>query len=256
VFALQVSNELAATLLVLGVRRRQSLLGGGNAPSLLHLLRLSPGETRSIIDPMEKALLIYEQSGNSHQAAAVHYQLALFYSKVWTCQRDETKTREKLSAAFKHYNAAHAFFSATIQGNEQTFVLLCIDLASLYSTVSGEECLCQALLRCLDTVDAFSQETINRVGGTSEWLNTMSTLASSVEDKVFKTLRSLVKTEEESKDNNAEKYKSIYRAALGAKMATSKSDRGEGVSKEEKVLLDLHDILKATRESYTCLGAH
>lgn len=237
-------------MLVLGVRRRQSLLGGANAPSLLHLLRLSPGETRSIVEPMEKALLIYQESGNAHQAAAVNYQMAMFYSKVWTCQRDETKTRENLSAAFKHYDAAMGYFSVAIRGNEKTFVVLCIDFADLLSTVSGEQCLCQAFLRYLDTMDAFSKDSIDRGSSSAEWMAEMCTLAGSVEDKVFKTLRNLVKLAEDSKDDKPGKFKNVYRAALGAKMANAKRCAEEGTSKEEKSILDVHSMLKATRESY------
>ncbi|CAB9498003.1 Erythroid differentiation-related factor 1 [Seminavis robusta] len=254
-----VSNELAATLLVLGVRRRQALLGGGSVPTLLHILRLSPGETRSIVEPMEKALLIYEQSGNFHQTAAVQYQLAQFFSKVWTCQRDEAQTREKLSLAFKHYNSAHGFFSRSLRGNEATFVLLCLDLSNLYSTVSGEageECHCQALKCYIDTMDAFSTESIEQRGRTveaqAEWISTMATLATSVEDRLFKTLRCLVKLEE-SKAANTDvsggcSYKSIYRAALGVKMGQTK--RSEAEKQEASPLLNVHDILRTVNEQY------
>lgn len=248
-----VSEELAATLLVLGVRRRQSLLGRSNTPCLVDALRMSPGEERSIVEPMNKALKIYEQSGNAHQAAASHYQLALFYSKVWTCQRDETKTREKLSAAFQHFHSAHSYFSK-LQGNEPTFVLLCLDLSNLYAAVSGEECLNRALMCCLDTKDSFSQETIDRLWTTNqitantrvEWLEKMKTLASSVEERLFKLLRSLVK-QEEITPNSKQKpgmYKDMYRVGLTAKMS------GAGKSEESDIinsLLTVHKILEEVK---------
>lgn len=236
-----VSQELAATFLVLAVRRRQSLLGGGNAPILFQSLRLTPGKERSIMEPMEKALKIYEQSGNAHQGAAVHYQLALTNSKIWTCQRDESKTREKLSAAFQHYNMAFHYFSTSLAGNEQTFVLLCLDLASLYAAVAGEECLMKALSRCLDTYRVFAPESVDVAlkndKQPKEWLDNMKTLAESVEERVFKLLRSLNKLE-------SQKYKDAYRDGLTAKMATNQVQSGDPRAAS---LLTLHRVLIAIR---------
>ncbi|CAJ1938070.1 unnamed protein product [Cylindrotheca closterium] len=240
-----VSEELAATFLVLAVRRRQSLLGGGNTPILFQSLRLNPGKERSILEPMEKALKIYEQSGNAHQAAAVHYQLALTNSKVWTCQRDESKTREKLSAAFQHYNMAFHYFSTSLRGNEPTFVLLCLDLASLYAAVSGEECLMKALSTCLDTYEVFSQESVEPVLKTNkqakDWLENMKTLADSVEERVFKLLRNLNKLE-------GQKYKDGYRAGLTAKM-TASQEQEEGDPRAAS-LFTLHRVLIAIRATF------
>lgn len=233
-----VSNELAATFLVLAVRRRQSLLGGGAAPVLLEALRLSPGKERSIIEPMEKSLAIYEQAGNLHQAAAVQYQLALTNSKVWTCQRDETKTREKLSAAFSQYQNAFAYFSSHLRGNEPTFVLLCLDIASLYAAVSGEECLAKALTRCLDTVEAFSADAIAAAGSSSQWLEQMETLAGSVDDRIFKLLRNLAKVED------SQKWKDLYRVGLSAKMTQKTSNP------KMNALESVHGVMIALRANF------
>lgn len=219
-----VSGELAATFLVLGVRRRQSLIGSGNNLMILHALRLSPGKERSIVDPMERALQIYGQMGNLQQAAAAHYQLAQFYSKIWTCQRDEAKTREKLAAAFSHYDAAYGFFARAVRGNEATFCLLCLDLASLYASVSGEECLLKALLCCLDTAVTFAPDAIviasKDFGRRQEWFQKMNTLASSVDEQTFKFLKNLVKLEDHGLTLKAAKtYKDLYRAGLSAKIS-------------------------------------
>jgi hypothetical protein len=213
-----VSGELAATLLVLGVRRRQSLIGSDNRILILQTLRLSPGKERSIVDPMERALGIYEEMGNYGQAAAVHYQLAQFYSKIWTCQRDEAKTREKLAAAFHHYHTAHSYYAKTIRGNESTFCLLSLDLASLFATVSGEGGLSKALLCCLDTSASLAPDSIlsalGDLGRRHEWLTTMDTLAASIDERTFQLLKRLVKLD------TTDKYKNLYRTALSAKMAS------------------------------------
>jgi len=239
-----VSEELAATFLVLAVRRRQSLLGGGNAPILFQSLRLTPGKERSIMEPMEKALKIYEQAGNVHQGAAVHYQLALTNSKIWTCQRDESKTRKKLSAAFQHYNMAFHYFSTSLKGNEPTFVLLCLDLASLYAAVSGEECLMKALTKCVDTSEVFSPESVELAlqnnKQSKQWLDNMKTLADSVEERVFKLLRSLNKLE-------GQKYKDAYREGLTAKMAANQEHGGDPRAAS---LFTLHRVLIAIRSKF------
>jgi hypothetical protein len=219
-----VSEELAATLLVLGVRRRQSALSSSSEPVMFPALRLTPGVEKSIVEPMERSCRIYESLGtprSSHQAAAAHYQLALYFSKVWTCQRDEAKTREKLAAAFNHYGLAHKYFSQHIHGNEATFVVLSLDFSNLYATVPGEECLYKALLCCLDTREAFSLP----VAATAT--DQMTTLADNVEIRVSKLLLNLVKIEKDSnlKEGHRppEKYKTLYRKVLEHKMRSSKT---------------------------------
>jgi hypothetical protein len=252
-----VSEELAATFLVLGVRRRQSLLGGGSTPVTLQAGRLSPGEERSITDPMERSLKIYEESGNMHQAAAAHYQLALTYSKLWTCQWNESKTREKLSAAFDHYSRAYSFFATNAVHNEPTFCLLCLDLASLYATVAGEEGMVKALGCCLDTCDSFSLERIRAVSAGSntlthidgeQWYEKMETLAESIEERVFKLLRNLAKAD-------PDRFKDMYRDALSAKMVESvhEDDHELVGNSRATLLLKLHGILLAIKKKFGTL---
>jgi hypothetical protein len=271
-----VSTELAATFLVLGVRRRQALLGSSStndatAARLLQsvAMRLSPGSERSIIDPLTRALGIYQQMGNEHQAAATHYQLAQFYCKIWTCQRDEAKTREKLSAAFHHYNAALAYFAQTIKGNEATFCLLCLDIANLYSTVSGRECLEKALIRCLDTASCFGAESVLAVASSSdlakrrEWFETMETLASSVEDRVFKLLKSLVKVEENenvraasgSPSTTSYLFKDLYRIGLTKKIVAGNNATSWATTLGDERLDEIASHMKGLFEILTAIAS-
>eukprot|EP00536_Pseudo-nitzschia_multiseries_P014160 jgi/Psemu1/213875/e_gw1.663.17.1 len=247
-----VSEELAATFLVLGVRRRQSLLGSGNAPVIFQIMRLSPGQERSIVDPMERALKIYEQSNNAHQAAAVHYQLALTYSKLWTCQLNESNTRKKLSKAFDHYSSAFTYFSNHSRGNEPTFCLLCLDLASLYAAIPGEEGLIKSLGCCLDCCDTFSMEAIksstalaaSTAKSKTDWYDKMETIAHSVDDRVFKLLRSLVKVD-------SARYKELYREGLTAKIVRNVPEDDEfEMNPKSATLLSLHDVLLAVKKMY------
>jgi len=262
-----ISDQLAAAFLVLGVRRRQSILGGagcssssGIAPAMTDTtttatLRLSPGEERSILQPMESALRIYKKLNNSHQAAATHYQLALFYTKIWMCQRDEAKTREKLSAAFHHYSASHSYFFKEMKGNEPIFVILTLDLSNLYSAVSGPECLSKALSCCFDAIYAFSAEAVSaaverRKVGSGEnnevdWFEKMKTLAKSLEEQVFRVLHSLVKLE-----RGGTKFKEMYRCALRSlrsKVCASGSLESPCI---EETIYPIHQILTDIKNSY------
>jgi len=262
-----VSEELAATYLILGVRRRQTLIGGGSTPLVIQSLRLNPGRERAIVEPMERAKTIYESLGNAHQVAAANYHLALFYSKIWTCQRDEAKTREKLAAAFKHFGAAHQYFFSNQVANEPTFVILSLDLSNLYSTVSSESnCLHKALLCCLDTCDAFSPQSIQNAydrkshssGKRSAtppddgWIDKMQTLAASVEERVFKLLLTLVKLEKENVSKNADggglRFKDMYRVALCTKTTTASSTKVYINASNSIEGFAIYDVLKMLKE--------
>ena len=254
-----VSEELAATFLVLGVRRRQSLIGGGTTPVLTQALRLTPGKERSVVQPMEQALEIYEKLQNAHQAAAAHYQLALFYAKIWTCQRNEYKTREKLSSAFLHYSYAHRYFFSAMRGNEPTFVILSLDLSNLYSSVSGAECLKKALTCCLDTCGAFSpeaaQESISRrqrVSERDEWFEKMNTLAQNIEDRIMKLLLNLVKFEKEDPsvtNHSGDKFEEMYRDALKFKISTKCSKVEDSNTETKFKVYELLSNLKSRNGS-------
>ena len=242
-----VSGELAATYLLLGVKRRQALIGTGNVPLILEQLRLSPGKERSIVEPMQKAMEAYEQMGNKHQAAAAHYQLALYYSKVWTCQRDENKAREKLAAAFVHFKSAHGYFTRAVKGNEIFLCTLCLDLANFYASIHGQGMVSkEALLCCFDTVPAFSPESVQAHCLDDEWLAQMASLASQVEDVVFKVLRSLTKLEEGSA---SAQFKALYRSGLSAKMRASRSTP-TGRNKDEEQIKTWYQVLEAVRQAW------
>ena len=252
-----VSTELAATLLVLGVRRRQSLLGSGATPVVQQALRLHPGKERAIVEPIKKAMKIYGDLGNHHQAAAANYQLGLYFSKIWTCQRDEVKAREKLSAAFRHFGAAHIYFSTHMRGNEPTFVILSLDFAGLFSatnTRQGESSE-KALQVCLGTCDAFSPEAIleasrrlalrSSLPDDREWFDKMSALGKEVEESTTKLLQKLAKME---KEGESDIYRSLYRAALTAKIAAFSPKKDVFASDPASCSIAAYGVLKAIRD--------
>jgi hypothetical protein len=242
-----VSGELAATYLVLGVRRRQSLIGLGNNQLIMHTLRLSPGMERSIVEPMERAVKIYEEMRNYNQNAAAHYQLAMLYSRIWTCQRDEAKTREKLSLAFQHFHAAYSYFAANAIGNEITFCLLSLDLANLYTSVSGIESSSKALLICLHTGRAFScavvEEKLGDLQKRKEWFEQMKTIAKTIEERVLALLKSLVKLE---KPGDKE-FKSLYRVGLMAMMPSDSLNHSLPTAGDESIDLTAAHLLSLNR---------
>jgi hypothetical protein len=213
------------------VSRRQTTLQGCDSDEKFSSLR--PGVERSIIQPMQRALDIFNSLGENHQFAATNYQLALYYSKVWTYQRDEAKTRDRLSLAFKHFAAAHHYFFSHIESNEPTFVIISLDVSQLYTAVSGIE---KALLFCLDTSDAFVPKGIEaaRRRGDTTWFDNMRALATRIEDNVLDLLLNLAK-----QPSNNKKYKDMYRFAL----ATKRDSVGIINEVKQESFDDIHNLL-------------
>ncbi|KAL7480374.1 hypothetical protein ACHAW6_006072 [Cyclotella cf. meneghiniana] len=249
-----VSEELAATLLVLGVRRRQSSLVGSSSsadPLTKKSFRPAPGVEKSIVEPMERSCKIYESLGtprSEQQAAAAHYQLAIYFSKVWTCQRDESKTREKLASAFHHFGNAYHYYSYHSLGNEPTFVCLSLDFSNFYSAVSDrEDCLVKALAICLDCRKAFTPESISSMRtkpNAKDWFSQMTTLSTNIQERVSKLLLSLVMIEKNRGD--AGKYKHMYREVLSYKILTAKQNSSSNDLPES---FGIHDILQMIADS-------
>mmetsp|Transcript_870 Transcript_870/g.1503 ORF Transcript_870/g.1503 Transcript_870/m.1503 type:complete len:1474 (-) Transcript_870:5-4426(-) len=216
-----VSLELASIYLLLGVRRRQLLIGQGSS---LITNTLNPGTERSIITPIKRARDIYLSLGIDHKVAAADYQLALYYAKIWTCQRDETLTKEKLSKAFSYFGQAHKYFFTHTESNEDTLVCLLLDLCSLYSTTSTSyECQEKALLCCLDSCRAFSVESVKRARNHStdaDWFAKMDSLNDKMEDRILGLLASLVKMEKHDR-HLPSRYEPIYRRALEIKLGSN-----------------------------------
>ena len=151
--------------------------------------------------------------------------------------RDETKTRDKLSLAFNHFAAAHNHFFANIKSNEPTFVILSLDISELYVVVSGTE---RALLCCLDASEAFSPDAVTAAKGkgNKHWFEQMITLASRMEDHLLNLLLSLVKTTTESK------YKDMYRHTLTMKRNSTRNTTDEIMEET----FDLHKLLMELKE--------
>ena len=99
VYSILSSHQETANLhLMLGVARRTALLGAASAATSSSLLdqsffglqQLTPAQEASVVDPLERALSIYQGLGPrlQGQVAAAHYQLGAFHAKTWMAQRD------------------------------------------------------------------------------------------------------------------------------------------------------------------------
>ncbi len=222
----QVSLELANVFLLLGVTRRKSLLHDNNQ-------EWNSGLEMSIVKPMQKASEIFATLGVEHQFAAANYQLAQLFAVTWKKHRDEIKTKEKLSLAVKHFGTAHKYFSEHVVSNESTFVLLSLDMAKLFTEISGLE---RALFYCINTADAFSEEAIEAAKSrdVQTWFDNMDTLAGKVEEFTLRLLLTLVRTLPDRSE-----FKDMYRVALSLKKESGKNDNA---------VMGVHELLKALQK--------
>jgi hypothetical protein len=154
-----VSTELAATFLVLGVRRR-SLIGSGTMPSFTNL-RLTWKE-RSIVDPMERALAIYEQAGNYHRRLPLTTNSLSFTPRFGPASTDRPRRAETIGCLYPLQCVALLFTSPCLGMKPRivSYVWTCpVSMLQCRRRLSHE-----ALLRCLDTLKAFSDATFGDSG--------------------------------------------------------------------------------------------
>eukprot|EP00752_Nemacystus_decipiens_P010351 g9221.t1 len=177
------SGELAMAYLCLGVERRQELLAtllqpetarasskltDGTSAKVVASPLPTVGQVRAIVGPLEQALQIYTDMKNAPQAAACHYQIGQYYSKVLpayvgrysatksasassseggtTARASSTSTTafkdpgssalqaakawEAGQRAARHFLAARAYFAPFEHG--PTSVIVALDLCNLY----------------------------------------------------------------------------------------------------------------------------
>ena len=149
-----ITSELAMVHLMTGVGRRHALLPSlpPSPSSLLPLPSpLTTTQETSILLPLTHALALYSRLPGKQaeaQAAATHYQLGSFYTRIWTGQREKKAARAKLGNTLTHYNQAFAFFyqqQKEGRGREggreggRTLWLIVMDLAGLLEAVGAME---------------------------------------------------------------------------------------------------------------------
>jgi len=239
-----VSNEIAATYLTMGVRKRQKLLSsivkyGGGSGNNEH-----KKEEASVVANITKAVEVYKELNNRKQAAAGNYQLALFYSKLSPLQR-ESVARDYQSKAFACFHDALQFFSTAL-GEEPSFVIMCMDCANLYAVTDGG--ILPALCHLSNCAHAFEQKnSLEFVKDTRLWESNMSSLILSVSDVLGKLLLRLLKM-----DKSDDGVKLIYKEFLQWKASRPRSEIGENHEMERidfaKLLTALNAMVKTRQK--------
>ena len=99
--------------------------------------QLQTKDERRVIEPLQKALRIYEGLKNYRQVAAAHFHMGAFYSKMWSNLGTETRATTALKSALENYSRAYQYYSTQDIG--PTLVLISTDMYDLYMATA--ECL-------------------------------------------------------------------------------------------------------------------
>jgi len=123
-----LSEEAAMSHLALGLHRKRQLPKVQDSAG--SVLKSSPPEERSVLQPFETALRIYTKLNNLSQMAAVNYQLGAFYMAIWKNQVTILKQEAYFNTALAHMRAAFLHFSEQEKGS--TYLIILADLCELH----------------------------------------------------------------------------------------------------------------------------
>lgn len=194
---------------------------------------MTPGASRRVSEPIEKACKIYESLGDEKQVAASKYQIGTLWSRLWTRAGDQRRSKEQLALALSNYEAAYKFYKAN--GGGKILLLINLDIADLYCAVhaaSGQggsrQCLEKAALCLTQTQASFRAEAQD-----ASELRELLRLSQSVSERLPKVLLLLAKVTasaakgqeqllqvspgtcvDPDEANRANGYKKLYRDAL------------------------------------------
>ena len=221
--------QLAMSYLTLGVRRRKLLL----AEAQNTVGPVTPGASRRVSEPIEKACKIYQTLGDEKQVAASKYQIGTLWSRLWTRASDQRRSKEQLALALSNYEAAYKFYKAN--GGGKILLLINLDIADLFCAVhaasgpgGSRQCLEKAALCLAQTHASFRAEAQD-----ASELRELLRLSQSVSERLPKVLLLLAKAAasaskgqeqllqvsprsgvDPEEANRADGYKKLYRAAL------------------------------------------